>query len=393
MDDDGPWRPLEHTFLWALWGWRHEQARVRETLRWVSRWCDAVRILGEVNWSHLSPPLAIDSSASDHEQVLAEFIDCAYDEYGLRVGLTVFGGPSPRDPIVAAQKVARVVSAGRQQKILYLEGSNEYRASGPSEAQLFAMLPILKATGCPVAASSPDANAEQVELPRHIAAGATIGTVHLDRTYGQHGERMVRQPYGLADLPMGIAHNEPIGPRSSGEECVDQSKLAMLRAMGIFCGAGQFTLHNGNAVTGRPDPGHNRLGDPWSVPGIDAIMDAVKGVDRILPVGVEHWSKVNQHGGWSFPGFVDFGQPLAADAIWSDGHGRGCDRCYGATDGMQFATIVSDVVGSVTLRARQACQIDVYGVLEPDRPAHYALGAGHLVYLPAGDHIVVGRYA
>lgn len=395
-DDTGPYFPLGGTLFWALHGWQVWPDRLRQTLAWVRSFKhDYLRILADVDWSS-NAGYQIDSSAPDFRAVLGAYLDCAWKEYGLRTEVTVWGG-SARDPIAAAQAVADVVNAGRQAAIQNLEAANEAYQNGPDYATQCRMVAILKTTGCLVAPSEPgDAETTATELAQHIADGATLGAVHLDRAPGAHGERFVRQPYGLKDLRgFPITHNEPIGPRSSVCESVDPSKLSMLRLMGIFYGATEFVLHNGNGVTGLADPAHDRGGDLWSVPGIDQIMQAVRACDGLLPVDIAAYSKTNQHGGYTDPNFADYGQPLAADTIWSDHQAaHGCDRCYGATTPTGFVTMISDVVSWVELRAARAAHVQIFNVLTPATPVLEAdVPAGGILKLSSsGDYVARGTY-
>ena len=387
--------PLGDTLFWALHGWEHDRARLEQTLKWVASFGhDYVRILGDVDWTS-NAGYQIDSSRAEYPTILGAFLDCAWRQYGLRVELTVWGG-SDRDPLAAAQTVANVIVAGRQESILNLECGNESFQNGPDHATLVSMAHILAPTGCLVAHSEPaDPNTTDQWLSQSIAQGASLGAVHLDRTPGQHGERFVRQPYGLKSLPFPITHNEPIGPRSSVVESTDASKLTMLRLMGMFYGCAAFVLHNGNGVTGLPDPAHDRGGDLWSVPGIDVIMRAVRAVDGLLPDDIRTYSYTNQHGGYASPGFGDYGQALAADCIWSDGnYDHGVDRCYGANTAAGFVTMLSDVVNWVELRAARACQVRIFNVLTPAAAVLEAdVPAGGTIRLTSsGDYVVRGTF-
>src|SRR5439155_12200302 len=124
------------------------------------------------------------------------------------------------------------------------------------------------------------------------SGAATLATIHMDRTYGDGGWRECRQPWDWKDFPFPVSHNEPIGPRSSVAEETDPMRLAMLRAVGLINGVEAFVLHNGAGVGGRVDPAHNRPANLWEVPNIDAIMDAVRGVDALMPARAgdgQHW--------------------------------------------------------------------------------------------------------
>jgi len=73
----------------------------------------------------------------------------------------------------------------------------------------------------------------------------------------------------------------------------DPLLLAMTRALGICCGGASYVLHVAQGVTGTADPNHGRPENMWEVPNIDAMMAAVRGIDALLPAGVENWKVVN----------------------------------------------------------------------------------------------------
>lgn len=355
-DAVGEFYPLGATLFWALAGWKHERERFQKNALYVaSKGHDYLRILADVGW------MDADSSAADFETVLGDVIDWLY-ENGLRTEVTVWGG-SARDPINAAQRVARVVSAGRQHKVLDLEGGNESGQNGPDDPTLDRMTEILRPTGCVVAPSSPLGQPDfEAWLRARISdRRASIGCVHLDRSFGDLGWRAVRQPWDWKGLPYAITHNEPIGPRSSVAEMTDRLRLVMLRVFGIMCGLGGFVLHNGAGVAGKVDPAHNRPANLWEVPGIDAIMDALRRVDAILPTSLSDWSKSFQHGGYAFPQFERFNDPpLIADGIWSDGHDHGCSRIYNSTRGNELFAVVFGVKPYVNVKATRALQLTIY---------------------------------
>jgi hypothetical protein len=133
VDDDGAFYPLGGTLFWALRGWKYEPDRVKQNLQFLKKHhYDYVRILGEVDW----PNNGIDENWPDYQTLLGELIDYAYDSCGLRIELTLVG--SDGDPMAIAQKIAPVINAGRQHKILNLEVANESYGRPLSLAQLHA---------------------------------------------------------------------------------------------------------------------------------------------------------------------------------------------------------------------------------------------------------------
>lgn len=396
VDDDGPFYPLGATLFWSLYGWKNERERVKQNLQWLARHrFDYVRILGEVDWAGEE----IDPSWPDYAQVLGEFLDYAYDQCGLRVELTLVGGKG--DPMVIAQKVAPVINAGRKHKILNLEVANEsYQRPMTLQAMQAAGTWLLQNTSNLVALSSGEgldayapgttdwrADYARIYLPPGVA---NLGTIHMDRTQGDFGWREVRQPWDWKDLPFPVSHNEPIGPRSSVAEENDAIRLAMLRTVGIINGVGAFVLHNGAGVFGRVDPARNRPANLWEVPGIGAIMQAVRGVDRWLPPRLaegQHWNN-----GWA-------GAPWNVDAFWGDGADHGVNRNYTVATGDGWVSTEAGVKDRAVFTSSRKSRVEIFDVLK-GKTAEVTLNAGQTyTLLPDsrdgngfGAFVIVGHY-
>ena len=377
VDDDGAFYPLGGTLFWSLYGWKNDRDRLKQNLDYLKQHhYDYVRILGEVDWAGE----AIDPAWPDYQQVLGEFLDYAYDTCGLRTELTLVGGSG--DPMAIAQKVVPVITAGRQHKILNLEVANESYGRPLTLAAMQAAgrylrqnLPNLVALSSgeglnSYAPGSTDWRADYVSVYMPADA-ANLGTIHMDRGYGDFGWREVRQPWDWKDFPFPVSHNEPIGPRSSVAEETDPVRLAMLRAVGLINGVGAFILHNGAGVAGRVDPGHNRPANLWEVPGIDAVMDAVRGVDAWMPPRVgegNHWNNA-----WT-------GNPWVADAFWSDGADHGVNRNYTVSTSDGWVSTVAGVKDRAVFTASRHSRVEVFDVLK---------GKTREVELPAGQSLTL----
>jgi len=311
-----------------------------------------VRILGDVGW----PGQEIDSSAPDFDNVLAGFIDSAYEEFGLRTQVTIWGGSS-RDPIEAARRV-RAVTDERQARVIFTEGGNESFQNGPNDAQLETILQLFRG-GRLIAATCPGPGSDALaQLRAWRVKGANVGTLHLDRSNGDEDWRFVRQAWDFRDIGGLLSNNEPKGPRSSVSQTTDVARLCMARAVGIINGLGAYVLHNGAGVTGRIDPAHDRPANLWEVPGIDELMTRLRLVDELLPLGVENWQKTTQHGGTERVG----PHALLADAIWSDGADHGVSRNYGAVFGDFFVHLLLGVKRRVSLTALRRVTLEAIDV-------------------------------
>ncbi|MEQ1876729.1 MAG: hypothetical protein ABL958_08785 [Bdellovibrionia bacterium] len=398
VDDQGPFYPLGATLFWSLHGWRHERDRLKQNLQFLQRhqW-DYVRILAEVDW----PEKTIDPREGDYQQVLAEFIDYAYDVCGLRVELTLIGGNNRAiTPRYVAERVLPVIQGGREHKIMNIEIANEsygrrlsleemYDGARFLHQRLPNLIAISSSEGLDSYTTITDwrEDLKRVFVPNGIA---NLATTHMDRGYGDFGWRAVRQPWDWKDLDFPVSHNEPIGPRSSVAQEDDPVRLAMLRAVGLINGVGAFVLHNAAGVFGMVDPSRNRPANLWEVENIDGIMNAVRGIDRFLPGRVaegQHWNN-----GWS-------GNPWNADAFWGDGADHGVNRNYTVSTADGWVSTVSGVKNFVNLRSTYPSRVEVYDVLQ-GKVAEVELGAGQDYRLGSlsldsnglGAFIVIGHY-
>jgi hypothetical protein len=389
-DDRGGFYPLGATLFWGLHGWKFEEARVKQNLDFLkAQKYDYVRILGEVDWGADN---SIDPAWLDYELVLAQFIDYAYDTCGLRVEITLIGGGHEDQAMALAQKVAAVVK-GREHKILNFEVANEgyqrrmsiddMRKVGSYLRQQFPrnLVALSSGEGTPL---------EQFTDVMMRPASANLGTIHMDRGLGDGGWREVRQPWDWKDRPYPVSHNEPIGPRSSVREEMDPVRLAMLRAVGIINGVHGFVLHNGAGVAGKVDPGHNRPANLWEVPGINDIMAAVRGVDKMLPPGAgngQHWNN-----GWA-------GNPFNVDAFWVDGGDHGLNRNYTVATPDGWVSTAAGVKNYAIYTATKSSKVEVYDVLK-GKVKEVELEAGEKFRLEPdsrdsngyGAFILVGHY-
>jgi len=386
VDDHGSFYPLGATLFWALRGWKVERDRLRANLAFLQAhtW-DYIRILGEVGWRGNE----IDPRWSDYETLLGELIDCAYDEYGLRVEITCLGSGTSVPAVDVATKIASVVRR-RPEKVLDLEAANEAVRNQIAEPTVISVVKALRMAlpASLIACTSPSGGADEAKRCAALG-GANLLTVHLDRAPGDGGWRAVRQPWDWRDVPYPISHNEPIGPRSSVAETTDPWILTMLRAVGIGCGLGAFVLHNGAGVAGQVDPNHDRPANLWEVPGIQRVMDVLRGLDAILPPDLPNWPEhTTQHGATPVGR-----QPVVADAIWPDGADHGVTRCYGVCRGNAFLSLLLGVRQFVVLTTPDACDLDV---LHPLTGAivhqHHGMPAGGRVLLDGPERNGAAAY-
>ena len=329
QDEQGLFHPLGLTCFWAMQGWKHERPRFQQNAEWAaSKGFDYLRILTEVNWKGRE----IDPSSpawSDWGTVLREVMDYLYG-LGLRVELTLIGKGTATDPIWLAREVGAIVAEGRQHMVVDLECCNEYAVGDHkvSIGTLIAMAYELKArTPNIIALSSPGT------WPT-LEAGATMAgiqgfTVHSDRGSSDFKWRQVRQPYDFKNTRLVAFNNEPPGPSSSVNTNTSPLQLAMMRALGVMCGGTGYVLHTGTGVFG-DGQGHPTAGPRpanfWEIDDIDAIVAAVRGVDPLLPAGVENWQVANtQHLSGNVVPFQ-----VSKDQHWEGSKGTGVNKAYAA---------------------------------------------------------------
>jgi hypothetical protein len=385
-DDQGPLHGLGLTFFWAYQGETTEHERFIANLDWLTdpafpyRRPDYLRILAQVDWQGR----AIDPNAPDYEANLGKTIDDIY-AHGMRVEVSIIGGPLSRsDAVSLAQKVARVL-VGREHKVIDLEMANEWSADNKTSIDaMVAMVGVFAQSGVHVIGLSSNLEPEIVDGLRR--SGGTLLTEHSDRDRGDLKWRQVRQMRDCtAGSPFVMTQNEPPGPNSSLETNDSPVQLAIMRATAHTQGCALYVLHVGDMVTGLADTSRNRHANLSEVPGLDAILQAVRRVDAFLPEGVENWTSTNQHGHTDRVG----PHPLLADGIWSDGDDHGVDRAHGAVSGNQFVEVLLGVKDYVNLQAAQALAFDA---LDPSTGTvtHYELGAGQSARLAGRADTMAG---
>lgn len=338
VDDGGLFHPLGLTFFWGLYGWKFERDRVHEHLEWLKQYgFDYLRILGEVNWEGRS----ILPSWPDYENILREFVDTAYDQYGLRTELTLVGGKYA-DHKGFEQKVKNALT-GVESKIIHYEVCNEYgRLDKITPADLVDVGRYLRQnTPNLVALSHPDGSySSMVNLGQ--MADVNMYTVHTRRSNHDNKWSHVRQGYDLKEFPKITSNNESQGPQSSVAEDSNELRLAMARATGIVCSGAFYVLHVGQGVTGIENPDHGRPRNMWEVPNIDNIMKHVRRIDEALPQGIENWQVVN-NGRSNHPLPLDPRVNHPNGGFW-EGNGPGSvNKNYATVSGHKFVQILNGV--------------------------------------------------
>ncbi len=384
IDDDGSFHPLGITFFWGLYGEKYERDRLLANFQFLSQYhYDYIRVLAEVGW----PGEEMDPRWPDYQQQLGQLIDDAY-AYGLRTEITILGGGTGADPMAVAAQVVRVINNGRTHKIMAVEAANESFQNGPSLVTMVEMVKMIRLqTSVQLVGLSSPGDTDAMKQAA-TAAGASLFTIHIDRNEGDYKWRQARQGWDFKDYPQVVDSNEPPGPNSSVGTNDNPLQLAMTRATGILSGGAMYVLHVGDMVAGRIDPAHNRHANLWEVPNIDAILKGVRGIDSLLPDGIENWSKYNNS--WA-------GHPLTTNTFWSDGASEGVNRNYAASRDQQFVIVEDGILRQVTSRATRFNHVEAYDPLTLELKASADLIPGQLWTLPGRDdtmsaYIIKGIY-
>jgi hypothetical protein len=353
VDDDGAFLPLGVTLMWALHGWKFDRERVKKNVVYArSKGADYLRILCEVGWQNndITPDVW-----TDWDTVFAEFIDYCYDEVGIRVQPTVIAGGTSTNYDRLVDRVIAVLSS-RKEKIQFIEVANEWFLNFNDEGRMRAFGRKLKNALSPlvVALSTPDGNDEAAATNKTwVQAGdASGGVKHFDRSHAENDCKPIRKPWEAKGPQFPSSHNEPQGPRSSVAEYTEPVHIVMSRAVGILCGWNSYIIHNGAGVGGLRDDARNRPANLWEVDGVDAVYDATRALDAILPNGASNGVQTR---------FGLGNHPLSADAIWTDGADHGVVRDYACVfgDGSFWQTLIG-IKDHVDLKPSAHYALSVY---------------------------------
>lgn len=404
VDDAGPFLGHGATLFWGLWGYQHDRERLEANLRYLAETpaIDHIRVLGTVGgpwWADRT----IDPREPGYDAALAGLADLAFDRYGLRLEVTIFGGidctPTPTERRALVDRVLEV-ARGREHKFLLIEIVNEGAGNGFGGTEGIAELRALtrhanERTAIPVAASSYH---EDPAAMCALYAGqiADVATMHFDRdiSKAEGPWRPVRQPWGYpgelacpVELPPGDS-NEPIGPFSSVAEERDPTRLIAQTVVAHIAGLPLSVIHTGPGIWGGGKGGAAR-GIPanlWETPGLTETLRGLAAVTAGLPSDLPAWSR--QNSGWT-------GSPWTVDNFWPEGGDQGAVRVYSAVRGQAIVTAVIGVKRYVRLTARWPMAVDVIRMRTGDVVETRTLAAGELLRLEEdlGAWLLVSRDA
>jgi len=389
VDDTGEFFPLGATMMWAVNGWRNERDRLKKNAEWFrDHGVDYIRIACQAGWVNPDWP--------DYETLLGELIDWTYDECGMRVEPFIIGGGA-RDALNVAEKVARVINAGRTHKVIYGLAANEGYNGNCDEPTMIAVTRYMRAHTPNLWAVSDPVPGDRTSLDNMLVlsqhADANLYAFEPDRSPRDLDWGMVRQTYDVKEFRGPVAVVEPPGPDSSVRELRDPLQLACMRANSIICGAGAFVFHCGSMVLGQKDPNHpGRVPNIWEVNNIDAMMNAVRDADTHLPAGVENWTVANT--GWRPPLPV---APFQPDALWSGGADHGVNKAYSArSNDNRYVQLLLGVKDFVVMTAEHECITSCFDMSNNAHIEDKILKAGDAWRLPGRSdtmtaYLLVGK--
>jgi hypothetical protein len=384
VDDVGPFWAIGATYMAAPWFYKFDRARLERNLAFLAEGgIDYVRVLGEVG-GRFWEGREIDPRWPDYPAVVAGLTDLAYDKYGLRVQLTVFGGvdfsttPAQRRALV--DRIVKVIET-RPQKVMLLEIGNEAWKNGfageggRTELRALAERAAASLRGrgirLPVAPSAPATSACADVAALYGGLGVDVATVHFSRDVSgpERGWGPVIQPRRFvrcAGAPAITVNNEPIGPRSSVVSEEDPVRLASAALVTVLSRMPLYVLHSRAGVRGD-------LEFP-ELPNVKATLAAFGVLHRVVPRAIATATPLAADAPTAL---LELRSPVAPDVS----AGPGVVGYYAVRLGAEDLAAAVGVRGPLSLRARHASSVEAYDLSTGDVVKRSAVAAGATIVL------------
>ena len=386
-DAAGPFNALGATLFWGAWAYKFDRPRLERNLKVLSAaGVDYVRVLGSVGGASWEDRQT-DPRWPDYDAIIAGITDLAYDQYGLRVQWTIFGGAPFTPP--GAERQALVdrfasLAKGREHKLFAFEIANEAWQNGFSGPEGLAELRQLGTrlnakTSVLVALSSPR---NGMACATYAGSGADAMTLHYERGFGREGPlRPLRRPWSFpaaydrtcrGQLPAIVFNNEPIGPESSVRQDDSPSRIAAGYVMTFLAGNASYVLHAGPGIRGggaadiAAKLGRHAHFD--ELPSFKAIAATLGEAKKYLPPGLANWTR---HA------------PNAPHAPL-----QGHEELYAASKGSDFVALAIGIKGPIVLRARTDASIDVRQTMTGQLLKRTKVSAGEQLTFSGHDSLV-----
>ncbi len=390
-DEGGAWNALGASLFWALWGERHDAARLDANLAYLaSHSVDYVRILGMVG-SESWADRAIDPEAGDYWDTVDRLF-ARLARHGLRAHVTIFADaqvmmpdPPARDAFVRAwaDRVNR-----HADRVLLVEVVNEHYQNGLDAASTRRYGDLLRSlTKIPVALSAPSHD----NLTEFYAGWTGVATLHYDRdTSTPAGAwQPVWQPWtasaplttlDTARRPAAFVNSEPIGPGASVAADDDPLRIAMAYATTFVAGNAAYTYHAGAGVRGggREDVRRGRRANIQDEP--TAVIDALAQMKRTLPPGLANWTRHDASAA-EFPWDGSQAAITRGDIL----------RAYATSRDGQFVAVILGIRAPHTITAKRAMSLRLVHPLDGKVIDEVTLEAGQTWTIRAGSPAYVVR--
>ena len=350
----------------------------------------------------------VDPYAPELSVWLGGLLDLAYDEYGLRTHVVIFGERvGTRTQHLGIVTAVTKALAGREAKVTHVEIANEgghTGFSGPDGIEELRAHAVYVAMRCRhlVALTSaedyPPIN--DVQGPDYVYAGAPVAVTmfefHPDRDVNGDGGpyRPCRQPYGYKEyrLPHVGGAGEPRGPQSSVSETSDPVLLCADAAMVYLCGWARYVLHTGAGVFGMANqPGHpERPANVWEAPNWGPITQALTTLRANLPQDLPSWGQLC-HANPKFNGQFPF--VTLAGQSWDRAYTEHGTRGYAVRQGNRFMVIALKLEAPLELVAPVEMRYRVRSLTtwEPYETVLLSTGQIHTMPAFAGAVLIEGE--
>jgi hypothetical protein len=390
-DKGGAFLGLGATYFSALWRVRLDRARYRSDLEHLSR-CGFIytRTLSMVGWypawegKEIAPVAFKNKNAKaverweDYAQQLADMIDIAFDEFGLRTQITIFADaqliPDKRARTEHLDRILATVH-GREHKVILLEVANEAWQNGFAGADGIAELRALgkylaNRTDVLVALSATEGQDNAALQAMYVGSAADIATEHFTRDLrgAERGWLPVCDVFrinAIRRLPP-VSNNEPIGPGSSVAQERDPIKLISAAAYTWMSGLPMFVYHSSAGVFG-----NERFEDMPAITQYRHVLD-------LLPGDIANWQRAE--GDADFTPFIT---------------GAGAVRHLSCVKGNDFFTLAIGIEATgLSLAARRAVQFEIINPLTGDVTPARVMRAAERFVLPRGAHaqLIRGKF-
>lgn len=392
VDDQGAFNAFGASLFWALWGEKHDAARLEQNIAFLAQFdVDYIRILGMVGndgWSDRR----IDPTADDYwPTVDALFARLA--RHGLRAQVTIFADAQAVMPSAEARRAFASEWATyadmHADRVQLLEVANEYWQNGLDVAEVRAIGRYLdENTEIPIALSAFE---EGHFCSLYGGAVADVASIHYDRnvSLADGPWRPERQPWGFPiEYAMGCRfdgpalNNEPIGPHASVAEDADPLRLALGYVTTFVAGNAAYVYHTGAGIRGGgwADQARGRFANVFDYD--HTIIRALQHWRNALPAGLANWTRANAQ--W-------------AEFPW-DGSQHAVDRgdivrAYVTMSGEQLRGVILGVRRPHAITAKRPLELQLLHPVTGDTLHTVSLQAGQAWTIPADltGYVVVGR--